>query len=92
MPEYYVCLCYPPANVRIVGHTKVRCKQPPAESNEGAENSGTLDNDGGAGGGFDAAPAAGGGDEWESTAAGGGDDWDAAPSAPVAAGGGDSGW
>ena len=50
-----------------VGHTKVRCKQPLIETDEGHENGGFND-DGGAGGDFDAAPAVGGTNDWENAA------------------------
>ena len=80
------------ANERIVGHTKVRCKEPIKEVDDGGFGTG------GETGGFDAsagrktieAPAAGGGDAWGGGS--GGDDWGVAPAATTVGGGGDSGW
>ena len=64
-----------------VGHTKVRCKNPAAEGDDGFGYGGF--NAPAGGDSFDA-PAAEGGDNWES---GGSSAWGAAPAATAAAGG-----
>ena len=78
---------------RTVGHTKVRCKEPVKEVDDGGFGAG------GDTGGFDApaenddfaAPAAGGGDEW-APSSGGGEQWATAPEPVSVGGGGDDGW
>ena len=75
------------ADKKIVGHTKVRCKEPIKE----------VDDDGGFGaggdtGGFDAPPAVGGGDAWAAGSGGATDEWGTAPAATTVGGGGSDGW
>ena len=62
-----------------VGHTKVRCKQPPAEDNDG------FDNGGGVGGGDNSGGFGDTADRAVDTLAiaGGGDDWAPVPAAPM---------
>ena len=65
----------------IVGHTKVRCKQPPADTDGGmGEDNGGFGDNGTAGGGeFDAAPTVGGEEDWGVAPAGNEENWEAAP-------------
>ena len=74
-----------------MGHTKVKCKEPVKEADDGGFGAG------GDNGGFDApadgddfaAASAGGGDSWAVTKA---DSWATAPAAATVGGGGQVGW
>lgn len=72
-------------NVFIVGHTKVRCKEPPADETIDLFSGGGADDNAGAEVGT-SAPS--GGDNWGTADAGASDNWAPAPAAITAGGGG----
>lgn len=90
----YACTELHFADKKAVGHTKVRCKEPIREVDDGGFGAS------GDTGGFDApvsgedfaAPAAGGVDEWAAGSGGATDDWGTAPAATTVGGGGQDNW
>lgn len=77
-----------------MGHTKVRCKEPIKEVDDGGFGAGgdTGGSDAPAGGEDFAAPAAEGGDAWAAGSGGGTDSWGTVPVATTVGGGGQDGW
>ncbi len=75
-------------NISTVGHTKVRCKNPPKEDDVGSGGGGGGDFDAPHAGGddFSAPPATAGVDDWGTAT--GADSWGAAPAAATTAAGG----
>ena len=73
------------ADMKTVGHTKARCKEPIKEADDGGFGAGSDT------GGF-GAPAAGGGDGWAAESGGAIDDWGTQPAAMIAGGGDQVGW
>ncbi len=88
----YACIEF--ADKKIVGHTKVRCKEPIKEVDDGGFGAGgdTGGSDAPAGGEDFAAPAAEGGDAWAAGSGGGTDSWGTVPVATTVGGGGQDGW
>lgn len=93
-PASHTCIELHFADKKTVGHTKVRCKEPIKEVDDGGFGTGgdTGGFDAAAGGEDVAAPAAGGGDAWAVGSGGATDEWGTAPAATTVGGGGQSDW
>ena len=79
------------ADEEIVGHTRVRCKEPVKEADDGGFGAGGDNGgfDAPAGGDESAAPSAGGGDSWTVATT---DRWAPTPAAATVGGGGQDAW
>ena len=90
----YACIELYVTNMKTVGHTKTRCKEPIKAIDDGGFGTGgdTGGFDAPAGGEDFAAPAAGGGDAWAADSGGAIDEWGTAPAAATVGGEGQGGW